>query len=397
MNKLKIVWLLAMVLCLGACSKHDKEYSDVTPPVVEGAEYAITGNVTDYQGNVIANAVITTPEGLSVKTDNGGVYFMSVPEPESSKTYTLTASYEGKKDLSKTVTIIKQKGGMIKNQNFRFHTTTVTTLTNGDGDQNTEYIDENENAECLVGAHIEGYEGDDLQLETFYYTEDFGAEEETHDPTSGTFEKEKMFFASSVSSVDGKKDKAGIPYTLFFNFNTETQNHTTIKCFNNGQWSNVPESQMIHESNQLTITGAITGAIYAAFCIPTITLTQRNTPLSFDPSDVDNTYGSEAITVPFTEFGYKTGVDLYLPTQYQLQALLMELIARDFGLVSHNKTYTWNVNLTLPVGTGVSFSGNQEYTHIAYKKFSRTAEANLWGDAKYSATTYNHQHVGGGN
>ena len=26
MNKSKIVWLLAIVLCLGACSKHEKDY-----------------------------------------------------------------------------------------------------------------------------------------------------------------------------------------------------------------------------------------------------------------------------------------------------------------------------------------------------------------------------------
>lgn len=394
MNKLKIVWLLAVVLCLGACSKHEKDYHDVTPPVVEGAEYLIRGVVTDYQGVKLENATIAT-EGLSVKTDSQGAYEMRVPEPESSKTYTLTASYPGKKDLSEKVTIIKQRGGMIKNQDFRFHTVTTTLLPNGDGDQETEIIEGNDYARCLVGAHVEGYEGDDLYLNTYYFTEDFGAEQETPDPTSGTFEKDKLFFASNVTV--GEKGKAGLLYSLFFNFNTETQENVEIRSFSNGQWTVVPESQLTHEPNLLTVNDAMTDIIYAVFCLNThITLTPRNTSLTFNPCDVDNTYGTAPVPVPFTKFDYKTGIDLF-PTSNQLQALLLEVIGRDFGLFWYSHTYTWNVNLTLPVGTGVRFSGDQEYTHIKYKKVLRTAEADLFGDVKYGATTYNHQHIGGGN
>lgn len=392
MNKSKFVWLLAVVLSLVACSKQE-DYTDVVPPVVESGDYIIRGVVTDYQGVKLVNATVAT-EGLSVKTDSQGAYEMRVPEPESSKIYTLTVSYPGKKDLSEKVTIIKQRGGMIKNQDFRFHTVTTTLLLNGDGDQETEIIEGNDYARCLVGAHVEGYEGDDLYLNTYYFTEDFGAEQETPDPTSGTFEKDKLFFASNVTG--GEKGKAGLLYSLFFNFNTETQENVEIRSFSNGQWNNVPESQMVHEPHRLTVNNAGLGIVYAVFCpLTNITLTPRNTSLAFDPNDVDNTNGTAPVHVPFTEFHYKAGIDLF-PTSNQLQALLLEVIGRDFGLFWYSHTYTWVVNLTLPAGTGVSFSGNQEHTQIKYSKGSRTAEANFFGDVTYGATTYNNQHVGGG-
>ena len=392
MNKSKFVWLLAVVLSLVACSKQE-DYTDVVPPVVESGDYIIRGVVTDYQGVKLVNAIVAT-EGLSVKTDSQGAYEMRVPEPESSKIYTLTASYPGKKDLSEKVTIIKQRGGMIKNQDFRFHTVTTTLLHNGDGEQETEIIEGNDYARCLVGAHVEGYEGDDLYLNTYYFTEDFGAEQETPDPTSGTFEKDKLFFASNVTG--GEKDKAGLLYSLFFNFNTETQENVEIRSFSNGQWTVVPESQLTHETNLLTVNDAMTDIIYAVFCLNThITLTSYNTPLVFDPSDVDNTNAPAPVPVPFTKFDYKIGIDLF-PTSNQLQALLLEVIGRDFGLFWYSHIYTWNVNLTLPAGTGVSFSGNQEHTQIKYSKGSRTAEANFFGDVTYGATTYNNQHVRGG-
>lgn len=399
MNKSKIVWLLAIVLCLGACSKHEKDYEDVTPPAVESYQYLIRGVVTEYDGTVVPNATVQTPGLNSVTADENGFYEMQVPEPESERTYTLTAS--GKvtngdvKTLSKTVTVVRQNGGEIVPCDFRFHTTTVTKLTNGEGDQETEIIEGNDYAKCLVGARVEGYEGDDLQLETFYFTEDFGAAPESPDPTSGTFEKEKLFFASSVTGAE--KNRAGLLYTLFFDFNTETQNNIIIRSFNNGQWTDVPENQLTHESHLLTVNNAVTDLIYAVFCLNThITLTPRYTPLVFNPSGVDNFYGTAPISVPSTEFDYKTGIDLF-PTNYQLQALLLEVIGRDFGLFWIRHTYTWNVDLTLPIGTGVDFSGHQDYTHIKYKKGSRTAEADLFGNVTYEATTYNHQHVGGGN
>lgn len=403
MNKLKIVWLLAVVLCLGACSKHDKDYTDVIPPVVGDAEYAITGIVTDYQGNVLANATVQTTEGQSVKADNEGVYFMPVPKPESEKIYSLTASYEGKKDVSKNVTIKKMPGGMIAHKDFRLPREHFVTFygTSLDGYINSDFINQNDSAERLVSAYIEGHEDDEFKLEIFYYNEHFGAvpEDFSSDPTSGTFEKDKLFFASGVTFANGKdEDKDDILYTLYFNFDTETQENVEIRMFNNGLWSPVPETQMVHKPNKLTVNNARLGLIYAVFCpLTNITLTPRETPLSFDPSDVDNTYGYSPVTVPFTKFNYRIGVDLYLPTHCQLQSLLMEVLARDFGLVWHERTYKWNLNLALPIGTGVSFSGHQEYTHITYKKLFRKAEADLYGDVIYKATTYNHQHVGGGN
>lgn len=400
MNKLKIVWLLAVVLCLGACSKHEKNYNNVTPPVVESADYIITGVVTDFFGRKVANATVQTPGLDPVTTNKNGVYVMQVPEPKPENSYTLTASgkdSEGEAQTkSETVTVTKPDSGDGATYfcNIQFHKVRVFQLTNGEGEQDTDHLDGNDDAECLVGAYVEGYEGDDLYLNTYYFTEDFGGEQETPDQTSGTFEKEKLFFASTVTN--GEKDGTRLLYTLSFNFNTETQDNVEIRSFSNGQWAVVPESDMIHESDKLTIKNALTSVIYAVFCNSIISLTSSNTPLVFDPSDVDNTYGASPVPVPFTDFSYRTGVQLY-QTNNQLQALLLELIGRDFGSLWFTTSYRWNVNLTLPVGTGVGFSGNQEYIHIKYKKLFRTAEADLYGDVTYGATTYNHQHIGGGN
>lgn len=398
MNKSKFVWLLAIALSLVACSK--QEDAEVIPPVVEDAGYAITGIVTDYQGIVLANAVITTPEGLSVKTDNSGVYFMTVPEPESEKIYSLTASYEGKKDVSKEVTIKKMPGGMIAHKDFRLpREHYVNFYGTSDVYINSDFINQNDSAERLVSAYIEGYENTEFRLEIFYYNEHFGADAETPDPTSGTFEKDKLFFATEVAFANGEgKDRDNILYTLFFNFDTETQQNVVIRSFSNGQWNNVPESQMVHEPHRLTVNNAGLGIVYAVFCpLTNITLTPRDTSLAFDPNDVDNTNGTAPVHVPFTEFHYKAGIEFSLPTSNQLQALLLEVIGRDFGLFKYSHIYRWNVNLTLPAGTGVSFSGNQEYTQIKYKKDSITAKANLFGDVTYGATTYDHLHIGGGN
>lgn len=405
MKKSKIFWLLAMALCLGACSKHEKFYNDVTPPVVGNSEYIVTGNVTDWSGNLLSDVTLLTTEGLSVKTNGEGVYLMTVPEPESSKTYTLTASYEDKKDVSKSVTFTKQEGGMIIQKNFRLPSDSTYTIFVGGGGETggeipTEFIDHNDFARTLVGAYVDGYEDQTFQLDLFYCNEDFGADPGDENPTSGTFEKDNLFFASSVSYTEGEKNgKDVIPYTLLFNFDNETKDNIVIRSFSNGQWADVPAEQLVYseEEHVLSVNNALTGIVYAVFCYTTITLTPQESPLSFNPSNVDNTYGTAPVTVPYTVFNYKVGVDLYMATTCQLQALLLEVIARDFGLVSNNKSFKWNVDLTLPIGTGVNFSGNQAYTHIKYKKGLRTAEADLYGDVTYKATTYNHQHVGGGN
>ena len=346
MNKSRIVWLIAIVLCLGTCTKHDKDFNDVTPPVIAPV-YAITGHVTDYQGHVLANATVQTTEGLSVKADKNGIYFMEMPVSESStKTYTLTASYEGKKDVSRNITLAKQEGCLIAHQDFRLPSSTVITFFGGnEGNVYNEYLDNNDLAKTLVGACIEGHEDEVFQLELFYYNEDFGANPESTDPVNGTFEKDKLFFATKVTSAEGeKKDKDDVQYILFFDFDTKTQDNTIIRSFSNGRWSDVPESQMAHESNRMTVNDAKLGVVYAAFCPTTITITHEEIPLECNPSEVDNTYGTETIIVPYTEFNYKVGVDLEKPAHCQLQALLLEVLAREYGSASHEVTYRWYFN-----------------------------------------------------
>lgn len=402
MNKSKIVWLLTMVSCLCACTKHDKSFDDVTPPVVEPV-YAITGHVTDYQGHVLVDALIQTTEGQSVKTDKNGIYFMEMPEPESSKTYTLTASHEGKKDVSRNVSLIEQEGCVIVNQDFRLPSSTVITFIGGnEGNLNTECLDHNDFAKTLVGAYVEGHENENFQLELFYYNEHFGADSENTNLTSGTFEMDKLFFAAKVTFAEvGKRDE--VLYTLFFDFDTETQDNTIIRSFSNGKWSVVPESQMIHESNRMVINSAELGVVYAAFCHTDITVTEETIPFVCNPSEVNNIYGEAPIIVPYVDITYRVGVDLNMPAHCQLEALLLEVIAREYGSISHEETYRWIFNdnskllgLAIAVGIAVGIIGAGICLMIETSDAGNKI-AKKYGQTIVKVNPYGNEHIGGGN
>ena len=397
MKKLaKFVWLLAGLLVLGACSKHDGTLDDVTPPDVTINKAIITGIVTDFPGHPLENATVTSGS-VTVNTDARGVYQMEVTLGEADYA-TLTASYPFKKSKTARVSLrIGRSMGKfyIFQQNFRlpedkhviFNDSALITI---------ETLDSNSIAQITNKAVI--------YPEFLTGTESFSMSLSYEDGEHNDYSKatNRMFYSVLVEEISG----TGLPhieYDLEISLNEASQEHVQLMQYDDDAkgWVLVPSSCIIHHAASVIITRAVVGIIYGLFGNVDISGPLDQYTIPCDPNAVDNLYGSSVVEVPFTRLSYWTGVDISTAQANnrndQLAGLLLERMVCDYGLLHYIENYEFPLNLTLPIGTGCYISAWQGHYDVTYRITYHYSRGDVYGLTEVRVVTYNRQHTGGGN
>lgn len=406
MKKLaKFVWLLAGLLVLGACSKHDGTLDDVTPPDVIINKALITGIVTDFPGHPLVNATVTSGS-VTVNTDSRGVYQMEVTLGEADYV-TLTASYPLKKSKTARLSLSTGRGTgklFIFQQNFRlpedryviFGVDTTSNPYHSEALITNETLDSNSIAQVVNKATI--------YPEFLTGSEQFKMSVDYEDGESNDYSKatERMFYSVLVEEISG----TGLPhieYDLEISLNEASQEHVQLMQYdaNAKGWVLVPSSCIIHHAASAIITRAVVGVIYGLFGNVSIEQPVNNTAIPCNPDAVDNLYGSGPVQVPYTTFSYWTGVNIVTAQANnrndQLAGLLLERMVCDYGLLHYVQDCQFPLNLTLPIGTGCQIRAWQGLYKMKYQITYHYAKGDVYGLTGVEVTTYNRQHTGGGN
>jgi hypothetical protein len=119
--------------------------------------------------------------------------------------------------------------------------------------------------------------------------------------------------------------------------------------------------------------------------------------LSFAQSVWDNLYGSTSVSVGSATYTYMLGTSITVKAANVFEALLLETLARQYGVSSKETTGSYPMNVTLPVGTKIELSGSQTVNTVSATSGTRSVQATQYGDVTVKVTTSNRSHTGGSN
>lgn len=391
--------LLSVSLVCGmvSCSDDDPDYSNVTPPTVAVAPSQIAGLVSSMKGDAIGNATVKAIAGgkeVTAQTKADGTFVL---EDMAKGTYDMEVSADGKQTVTGKLTISKDGetavyNAMLANAGVEVEVSeaeeTVKTLT-------TEVPEDNKEAEVTTETTIPAAALSDADAKiilTTVYTEDAVAQGRAMSKADTKATQNTMLMGIQVScNKDGVElDK---PVSLSFDLGEEVVEVVTVKKNVNGNWQEVSAQK---NGNKVVVDADDFGT-YSVFADVDVTFSASTEPISFDNSEYDNLYGSKDLTVGNVTYTYKQGGEIEKATG-KLNAQLRQILAHQIqGNKVTTATGTYPVNVTLPVGTALLLSGNQEVETVTAICNGKSASGKVYGNVSVTATAYNRQHTGGSN
>lgn len=398
--KFGVLALLGLALTFGAtsCSDDDPDYSNVTPPTVT-VTHSISGRVTGIDGEGLSATVSMNGTSTTTTTDGKFVF-----ENVDAGTYTLTASADGK--MSKE-TIVTVNNGDSNNPvwNITLSNEGKSFIADADGSAGgsvtSETLKGNEEGkiEVTMTAPEEAVNaGEKIIVTPIYSTEEAeqitgrsaGAEAIRAVSTRAT--GSTLLIGTRISCSDG----SGAPkksITLEYNVDPEMAATITAQKYVNGQW--VDAEYMVGEDGKVTVV-ADRFTSYSLLCIANLTTSVSSETITFSPNGWDNLYGSGDMSVSSTSYSYKIGTDIP-SSNSKIMSYLIEIVARVAGAGVTTATGTYPINVTLPVGTAMNISGQQEViTHTA-SALGISVSGKQYGTVSVITRTWNRQHTGGSN
>ncbi len=400
MKKYIYLFIIAITtLLLASCNKHDPSYDNVTKPEVTAANSTVSGYVTDYQGNPLANASIQI-NGTETRTDAKGFYTYDITKEG---TYDLCASYPEKFPQSAVLEVASISVTQHYTQNFRLASSESTEIHEGQGSKDSETISGNElegTITTTTTVQVEASqipEGEKLYLTPVYSQED--AEYLINLKGGNTHTEYRILAGTAIHCSDPDFTELKSPARVILNACKEVQGLVDLKMYNkeDDEWYPIEYESFDDriEFNAVKLT------VYAIFSLINITIEESSAPITdFKPQDFwDNYTGANTIHVDAVDFTRQAGYNLDAKQGVdQLRALLLEKLAQDYGLgKAQTINETYNLNVDLPVGTAMSISGYQKCLHVTYEKNGKSVYADIYDNTVVTPKTYNRVHTGGGN
>lgn len=393
-NLMKRGAYMLLVACLFAgmvgCSDDDPDYENVQPPVVEVAASHISGVVSAMSGDAIQGATVkATADGktLTATTDSEGVYTL---DEVVKGTYAVEVSAEGKQTVNGELTISKDGeigvfNAMLANVGKEVEVSadkeTRETVT-------TEATKDNKEAEVEVEVVIPAAAVEDADAKiiiTPVYTE-----EAAKTKASTRAAKSTLLMGTQIScnKADVNLSK---PIDLTFDLGEEVASVVKIQKYANGKWSDANARQ---EGDKVIVSADEFGT-YSVFADIEVTSKTSSEVISFGQAEFNNLYGSKDMKVTSTTYTYKQGGEIDKATG-RLNAQLRQILANQIkGNSVRTATETYDLNVTLPIGTALTLSGRQELTTVTATCEGKSASGKVYGSVTVAAATYNRQHNGG--
>jgi len=385
MKKLVFSVFVIGALAISSCTVHDPKYDDVVPPVINFEGVKLTGLVTSSDGKPISGAAVLLEIGgkqISLTTDSEGRYSTDASVGQ----YNGEASASGYLAAQHSITIEKSaSAGKIYTLNFVLMKDNYVEFSDN-VEIVTDAIVNNNKAETPIKVDVdhEAYHGT-FFLRAFYESDQVPF-------TKSTILKDRVLLGVQFGQVEADDNSVS---TIRIAADKEVQNNTTLRMLGeDGQWKDI---DYVSTDDAIIIKDAQIG-YYALFCDIIEDKKTVNASVSFDPETIDNLNGTVDNLVSAFAIVYTSGIEMStLQGKVQLQALLLEKLAYDYGFSKEVKQEYVPVNFQVPYGTAVRFLGSQPKIDITYTKGQRTVHGYQYGAVSYSASTYNRRHTGGSN
>lgn len=386
-----VLTLLGMALTFGmtSCSDDDPDYSNVTPPTVELAKANISGMVTTIGGKPIAGAEVTAKLGnttLSATTNADGEY--TLEGLAENGTYTMTATASGKQSVTGSVTVNKGETAAWNTRLSNEATTVSVSQTEETSvEVVTETLENNEEARVttvtvIPAAAVE--EGEEIIITPVYST-DYVA-------TKAATTKDFMLMGINIS-CSNPNAVLKAPIKLTFDLTDDVIAQIKPMKEVNGSWV---EAEVTEEGEKVVFTvDAFT--TYSLFINATLNQNASTEAISFAQAEYDNLYGASEMSVGTATYTYKMGSEIGQHSNL-LGAYLAEILAQQMaGSTVKTVNGSYEINVTLPIGTALTLSGKQAVETTSIAAGSTTVSGKSYGKVSVTANTYNRQHNGGTN
>lgn len=385
-----VLALLGMALTFGmtSCSNDDPDYSNVTPPTVELAKANISGMVTTIGGKPIEGARVSALMGsdmLTAMTDANGEYKL---EGVKNGTYTMQAIADGKQTMSGSVTVADGETAAWNTRLSNEATTVSVSQTEETSvEVVTETLENNEEARVTTVTVIPAgavEEGEEIIITPVYST-DYVA-------TKAATTKDFMLMGINIScSNPNAVLKAPIKLTFDLTDNVIEQLKPMKEV--DGNWV---EAEVTEEGEKVVFTvDAFT--TYSLFINATLNQNASTEAISFAQAEYDNLYGASEMSVGTATYTYKMGSEIGQHSNL-LGAYLAEILAQQMaGSTVKTVNGSYEINVTLPIGTALTLSGKQAVETTSIAAGSTTVSGKSYGKVSVTANTYNRQHNGGTN
>lgn len=385
-----VLALLGMALTFGmtSCSDDDPDYSNVTPPTVELAKANISGMVTTIGGKPIEGARVSALMGsdmLTAMTDANGEYKL---EGVKNGTYTMQAIADGKQTMSGSVTVADGETAAWNTRLSNEATTVSVSQTEETSvEVVTETLENNEEAQVttvtvIPAAAVE--EGEEIIITPVYST-DYVA-------TKAATTKDFMLMGINIS-CSNPNAVLKAPIKLTFDLTDDVIAQIKPMKEVNGSWV---EAEVTEEGEKVVFTvDAFT--TYSLFINATLNQNASTEAISFAQAEYDNLYGASEMSVGTATYTYKMGSEIGQHSNL-LGAYLAEILAQQMaGSTVKTVNGSYEINVTLPIGTALTLSGKQAVETTSIAAGSTTVSGKSYGKVSVTANTYNRQHNGGTN
>lgn len=385
-----VLALLGMALTFGmtSCSDDDPDYSNVTPPTVELAKANISGMVTTIGGKPIEGARVSALMGsdmLTAMTDANGEYKL---EGVKNGTYTMQAIADGKQTMSGSVTVADGETAAWNTRLSNEATTVSVSQTEETSvEVVTETLENNEEAQVTTvtvvpAAAVE--EGEEI-IVTPVYSTDYVA-------TKAATTKDFMVMGINIS-CSNPNAVLKAPIKLTFDLTDDVIAQIKPMKEVNGSWV---EAEVTEEGEKVVFTvDAFT--TYSLFINATLNQNASTEAISFAQAEYDNLYGASEMSVGTATYTYKMGSEIGQHSNL-LGAYLAEILAQQMaGSTVKTANGSYEINVTLPIGTALTLSGKQAVETTSIAAGSTTVSGKSYGKVSVTANTYNRQHNGGTN
>lgn len=388
--KLGVFALLGMALAFSAtsCSDDDPDYSNVTPPTV-AVTHSISGRVTGIDGEGLSATV--SMGGTSVTTQTDGTF---VFEDVSAGTYTLRAEASGK--IAKETSITVNDGNSMNpvwNVTLSNEGTKIIAVEDGsaNGGVVSETLKGNEAGEIEITLNAPENAvpaGTQIVVTPLYSMEE--AEGITVRSVNTKAVGSTLLIGTNVSCTDASVTLQE-PMTLEYDVDADIAETITAQKYVNGQW--VDAEYTVVDGKVTVVVDQFTS--YSLLCTATISTSVTSETLSFNPDSWDNLYGSSDVYVASSSYSYKIGTEISSSGTNRITAYLIEIVARAAGAGVTTATGTYPINVTLPVGTAMSISGQQKVTTLTASALERSVSGKQYGTVSVVTRTWNRNHTGG--
>ena len=381
---------VALATSFVGCSDDDPDYSDVTPPTVEES-YSISGRVTSMDGNGLSAATVSM-NGTTTQTDEDGTFLF---EDVEAGTYTLTAEASGKQSKETTVTVAASDSDAIVVWNVALPNvgTTVTINTDGatEASVTSETVEGNDEGSITVDVTIPEAalsQGSSVVISPIYDIDE--AEDLTRAATRAT--ENVMLIGTNIACSDADATLSE-PISLTYNVDAEVAQSITAQKYVNEQWV---DAEYTVDGDQVTVF-ADQFSSYILLIEAEVTSSSSSTSLAFEQDLWDNLYGGDEVTVGSATFTYYIGTEITSSATSKITAYLIEILARIAGASVTTATGSYPIDVTLPIGTALSISSEQQVTTLTVSALNSSVSGIQYGDVTVETFTYNRSHNGGSN